>query len=116
MKQLLTFLFVSSLLACASPNKIPDDVLGINEMKPIVWDLMVAGSLSQMLHTKDTVALKKETFVQYANVFSVHHITKDQFYHSYTYYLQHPDKNKILMDSVTEYSNRKRELMFEKYK
>jgi hypothetical protein len=56
----------------------------------------------------DTNLVKKETFANYERVFKVHHVTKEEFFKSYNYYLQHPDKNKILMDTVVAYANRQR--------
>jgi Domain of unknown function (DUF4296) len=114
MKQLSFFLLLCCSIACSSPNKIPDDVIGINEMKPIVWDMMRAGALTQNLFRLDSVALKRETLVMYQQVFNIYGITKDEFYKSYHYYLDHPDKHKILMDSAIAYSNRKRMDLFNK--
>ena len=109
MKQLFSLLVVlSCTMGCSSPNKIPDDVMGINEMKPIVWDMMRAGVLTQNQFRLDTIKLKKETLFMYDQVFKTYGITKEKFYKSYRYYLDHPDKNKILMDSIITYSNKKR--------
>jgi Domain of unknown function (DUF4296) len=83
MKQLSFFLLLCCSIACSSPNKIPDDVIGINEMKPIVWDMMRAGALTQNLFRLDSVALKRETLVMYQQVFNIYGITKDEFYKSY---------------------------------
>jgi hypothetical protein len=44
----------------------------------------------------------------FQQVFAIHGITKDEFYKSYRYYEGHPDKNKILMDSVSAYATRQR--------
>ena len=113
MKQLfgiiLTCIFA---VACSSPNKIPDDILGIDKMKPIVWDMLRAGALSQNLHKIDSTLLKKERLENYEQVFKIYGITKDDFYKSYNYYLQHPDKNKILIDSVIAYSTKQRAELF----
>ncbi|MEP6846615.1 MAG: DUF4296 domain-containing protein [Panacibacter sp.] len=114
MKQFVFFIFFSCGISCTSPNKIPDDVMGINEMKPIVWDMMRAGVLAQNQFRLDTARLKKETMLNYEQALKIYGITKDEFYHSYNYYLENPDKNKILMDSIVAYSNRKRVDLFEK--
>jgi len=109
MKKLLTFLSLALVaLSCGSPNDIPEDIMGINEMKPVVWDMLRAGALAELQYPRDTAAQRKEKLKQYNNVFLVHHLTKDQFYHSYGYYMSHPDKNKILMDSVNNYAERTR--------
>ena len=113
MRNILTVITVLFAIACSSPNKIPDDVLSIDKMKPIVWDMMRAGVLAQNLSGIDTVKLRKQSESKYQEVFSVYGITKDEFYNSYQYYVEHPDKQKILLDSVVSYANRKRMVLFE---
>jgi hypothetical protein len=44
----------------------------------------------------------------YEHVFTIHHISKEDFYKSYRYYQQHPDKNKVLFDSLYAVVNRKK--------
>jgi hypothetical protein len=108
MKQFFAFILLACCFACSSPNKIPDDIMDVNKMKPIVWDMMRATSLSQNMRKTDTNLVKKETLSNYERVFKVHHVTKEEFFKSYNYYLQHPDKNKILMDTLAAYANRQR--------
>ncbi|MBG9374927.1 DUF4296 domain-containing protein [Panacibacter sp. DH6] len=99
--------------ACSSPNEIPDDVLGINEMKPIMWDMLRAGSLAQNLSGIDTVKIRDISTNSYQQIFQLYGISKEQFYDSYQYYIEHPDKQKILLDSVVGYANRKRMELFQ---
>lgn len=114
MRQLFIFILVCCSLACSSPGKIPDDIMGINEMKPIVWDMIRAGVLTQNQYRSDTLMLRKEMYTNYEQVFNIHHTTKDEFYKSYRYYLEHPDKHKVLMDTVIAYANRKRIDLFKR--
>ena len=114
MKQLFTVILLSGSLACSSPNKIPDKVIGINEMKPLLWDMMRAGVLTQNQYRLDTLRLKKESMATYEKVLAIYGTTKEEFYYSYQYYLDHPDKHKILLDSVVAYSGRKRIDLFKK--
>lgn len=92
--------------ACTSDSKIPNDVIGIDKMKLVMWDMIRAGELVHNNFWKDSVTIK--TTQSFQQVFSIHSISKDEFYKSYKYYEEHPDKNKILMDSITAYANRKR--------
>src|SRR3954470_14847672 len=93
---------------CKSPNKIPDDIIGIGKMKLIVWDMIQAGALSENEFGKYPDTLKIKTIQMFQQVFAIHGITKDEFYKSYRYYEGHPDKNKILIDSVSAYATRQR--------
>lgn len=89
-------------------------MISINQMKPIVWDMIRAGVLTQNQFKLDTVTRRKETKATYEQVFKIYGVTKDEFYASYQYYMEHPDKHKTLMDSVVAYANRKRIDLFNK--
>src|SRR3954467_4727623 len=51
-KALFFFLIVYFFVSCSSPNKIPDDIIGIDKMKLICWDLTRAGKLAQIENEK----------------------------------------------------------------
>ncbi len=103
------FLFIVVLNGCISKNKIPSTVLSPDRMKYIVWDLMKAGELAvqDTLYNK-AIDYKKLSMNLYQKVFAIYHIDKISFYKSYDYYLQHPDINKVLMDSITSLGSRER--------
>jgi hypothetical protein len=61
---------------------------------------------------KDTLNLKVLTTQAFQQVFDFYHITKEEFYKSYRYYEEHPDKNSILMDSLSAYAGRQREQLY----
>lgn len=107
MKRLFSVLCIFSF-ACKSPDKIPDNVIKIDTMKTIVWDMIEAGEVAQLQSGSDSSLYKKRLTEKYQQVFDLHAISKSVFYNSYAYYEKRPDKNKILMDSVTAYANRKR--------
>jgi hypothetical protein len=103
-------------ISCSSQNKLPDDVMGVNKMKLILWDMIKASELSQQQYPKDSAALRSKTLERYQTVFYINGITKDEFYKSYRYYQEHPDKNKTLMDSVSAYAERSRINLFKKFR
>ena len=122
MKWVSFVILICLLAACRSPNKIPNDIIGIDKMKFIVWDMIRAGALAENQYGKDTgkAKLKSSDMLKFKNVelfqqvFIVHKISKDQFYKSYRYYEEHADKNKILMDSVSAYANRQRQELYKR--
>jgi hypothetical protein len=114
MKWLFPIIIICLFAACKSPNKIPDDVIGINKMKLIVWDMMRAGALAENNYPKINDTLKLKTTKLFQQVFAIYGISKDEFYKSYRYYEEHPDKNKILMDSVSAYANRQRQELYKR--
>lgn len=103
------FLMLLIVAGCSNPDKIPDDILGYNKMKFIVWDLINAGEYAKMRIPLDSAAqVKDQTQLYFLEIFKRYDVTKDEFYKSYHYYEAHPDKNKVLMDSVSNLAQRKR--------
>ena len=101
-------LFLISILSCKGKNK-KMEVLPFDTVKVVMWELLSADQLNEMFVIKDSALKKtKNNLKLYQQVFFIHHITKEQFYFSYQYYEQHPDKFKILMDSVSAYGPRQR--------
>jgi hypothetical protein len=85
------------------------DVLPFDSLKVIVWDLLNAEEFNNVLITKDsTLRNSKNNLKLYQQVFYIHHISKEQFYNSYEFYQEHPDRFKLLMDSVATYAPRQR--------
>ena len=81
--------------------------IAVDKMKFIMWDLIKAGEWHSFIIAKDsTLKNKKEDIRLFEQVFTVHGITKDQFYNSYKYYEAHPVEFKILIDSVDAFSIR----------
>lgn len=108
--------FVMLALSCSSGDAIPKDIMDINQMKPIVWDLMRSGELVNLQYRADSALALQRNTALYSQVFSIYGVTKDQFYKSYTYYQEHPDKNKILIDSILQYASRERGKLYQKLK
>ena len=78
-------------------------------MKVVLWDMMKADEWYVQTTIIDTLHMRtKENIQLYEQVFAIHHTSKNQFYNSYKYYQTHPDKFKVLMDSITAYANREK--------
>ncbi len=101
------------LLSCGSSAK--KDILPVNSMKQVVWDMMKADEWFAKTNMKDTLAKKKREDIRlYEQVFTVHHITREQFYTSYRYYETHPESLKELLDSVEALSTREQQKLSQK--
>jgi hypothetical protein len=99
-------LLIISVLAC---KKKSDDakILAINDMKTIIWDMTLADEWFNQISNTDSLHKNRKMNIQlYEQVFTSHNITKKNFYTSYQYYQLHPDKMKILIDSVCAYGDR----------
>jgi hypothetical protein len=111
MKKCFLF-FIAFLLfaACTTKEKkIPKDILPINKMKLIVWQMTEAGAYAEYAKEKrrDT-SIKTLSTAGLAQVLKLHNITKEDFFKSFTYYQSHPILNKELFDSVNSYAQRQR--------
>ncbi len=110
----LCFILCVGILFCqCSSHKIPPDVLSINQMKTIIWDLLKAGEVGarDTIHNK-TVKFQDQETTLYQAVFQLHHTDKASFYKSYNFYLQNPKWNSILMDSLNALANRERNSIY----
>ena len=116
MKRLIVLIVLAGLGACASGDKIPEDVIQPEKMKVIVWDLLLAEQRALDDTTLNKLPVGKErakgltstSTSLFNEVFAIHKTDKNTFYKSYAYYEGHPDKLKLLMDSVSAYATRKR--------
>ncbi len=81
-------------------------------MKFIFYDLVRADEIVNSKASVDTSFKRdKELIKYYKQVFTIHKVTKDQFYKSYRYYQTHPDVNKVLFDSLASFAGSKRALV-----
>ncbi len=108
MKVASFFLTVYILVACSS-SSVPKGIIPPDQMQQMVFDLIKADEFINNFAVKDsTVNIKIRRISLYEQVFSIHHTSKDDFYKSYRYYQQYPDKNKTLFDSLYAVANRKK--------
>lgn len=74
-----------------------------------MWDMLKADEWYVRAAIKDsTLKKKKENIRLYEQVFSLHGITKEQFYNSFKYYEAHPVAFKVLIDSTDAFANREK--------
>jgi hypothetical protein len=94
------FLFFA---ACANNNKPPGNVIQLDSMRSVMWDMIQADQYARQYLVKDSakINVKAETIKLYEQVFLIHHITKEQFDKSYQYYIEHEDQNKLIFDSLS---------------
>ncbi len=106
MRGILMILIVVGLFACKS-KPINKNILPINTMKLVMWDILKADEWYTQTAIRDTLHKRlDENFQIYEQVYKIHHITKQQFYSSYKFYETHPDQFKTLIDSVIAVGDR----------
>lgn len=102
------FLLVFTVVLVACKHK--PQVLTIQQMKPIMWDMVVADEWYKVRYSKDSAMMKAKFNISlYNKVFALNNITKDEYYNSLKYYETHPEQLKTLLDSVTAYGIRTKE-------
>lgn len=105
---------ICSLMGCSDSST--KEILDVNEMKVIMWDMMKADELYTMQQVKDSsLRLQKKNLDYYQIVFSNHKISRETFYKAYAYYEAHPLKMKELIDTLDQYGVRERNRLFLKY-
>ncbi|HEY6502561.1 MAG TPA: DUF4296 domain-containing protein [Chitinophagaceae bacterium] len=104
MRKLFTVIFVFLLaIACSDRKKIPKGILPQPKMQEVLWDMISAGEfLNGYVLMKDSVDRLAESSKKYGQVLQFHHITKEEFEKSYSYYRQHPELMKVILDSLSK--------------
>ncbi len=70
-------------------------------MQAVLWDVIKADAFTTGFIKKDSAkdAVQENLKLQ-QKIFTIHHISKQDFYTSYDYYKLNPDLFKIMMDSM----------------
>jgi hypothetical protein len=114
--QFLLFLMAIGGLLAACRGNSNEQLLDINEMKVIVWDMLKADELYTVQQAKDsTLRIQKKNLVYYEKIFAYHKISRSSFYKSFEYYEAHPPQMKELLDSLDQYATRERNRSFMRY-
>lgn len=92
------------ITGCKNKNRIPDGIIPQKKMQAILWDMMRSDQfLSDFVLKKDSSLDKRfESIKLYGQVFDIHHISKEQFGKSFSFYKTHPDLFKVIMDSLSQ--------------
>jgi hypothetical protein len=100
----VSLLFV--LMACSS--SVPKDILPPDQMFPVMRDMVLVDELiNNQASTDTTVDPKVKRSKLYEQVFVLHNTDRQQFYKSFRYYQRHPDRQKLVFDSLSEGLKRK---------
>ncbi|MEJ7610271.1 MAG: DUF4296 domain-containing protein [Ferruginibacter sp.] len=104
--------FICVLLFSCSTKKMPADILPPEKMELLLWDQLKADAFTKDFLLKDSsVDAGKENRALQEKIFRKHKTDKNTFYKSYSYYLDHGDMLKNIMDSVIAKQGRVRERM-----
>ncbi len=98
----ILFVFVLLLLiSCGNKNEIPEGILKPEKMKLVLWDVIKAEAYTaEVIKTDTSKKATEENLKLQQQVFSIHKITRDEFYNSYDYYKNNTAAFKIMLDSM----------------
>ncbi len=104
------FCFVLCLLvSCGNDNEMPPGILKPEKMQGVLWDIITAEAYTaEMIKTDSTKKPAEENQKLQQQVFSIHKITKDEFYNSYDYYKNNSTVFKVMLDSMIVRGSRKK--------
>ena len=107
MRNIISIIIVS--LGLYSCETAPKNILELNKIKVIVWQLMkVDDFYSRQSVLDSTWKSKKKNVELYEQVFALNNVTAVDFYKSMDFYEKHPIAFKELMDSVAVLSKREK--------
>src|SRR5258705_12322204 len=91
------------ITGCKNKNRVPADIIPQKKMQAILWDMMRPDKfLSDFVLNKDPSLDKRtESIKLYSRVFAIHHISRDQYERSFSFYKTHPAIFKVLMYSLS---------------
>jgi hypothetical protein len=103
-------------IGCSDKNSVPRGILSRDKMEQVMWDMAQADQYAALYLAKDSPRIdrKAETLRLYAEVFRLHEVTPEEFRKSYHYYLDHPELNQLLFDSVIARGVRARSEMYDR--
>lgn len=105
----LSFLFI--MFSCGNREKEPADILKPAQMQAVLWDFIRADAFTTEFIARDSAknAVEENLKLQ-QEIFSIHHISREDFYRSYDYYKKNSRQMKTIMDSMINQAERDRSL------
>jgi hypothetical protein len=101
------FIFLILIFSCQPIAK--ENLVDINKMKIIVWQLMQVDEYYLRVSLLDsTWRMNKKNVQMYQQVFDLNKVDRTVFYKTIADLESHPDEFKKLMDSVNEVSKREK--------
>jgi ribosomal protein S8 len=99
--RLLLIFFLLFIISCGQKQDIPPGILPQSKMQAVLWDMLRADEFVLNFERNDSSrTVKDKSTLLYEKIFTIHQITKSQFEKSVTFYSQHPDLFKVVLDSM----------------
>jgi hypothetical protein len=104
MRRLFSIVTLSIVIySCRGKEAIPANVMPREKMQEVLWSMLNAGEfINGYVLTKDSVDKVLEGAKIYGQVFQVHKVTREEFERSFSWYKQHPELMKVILDSLSK--------------
>ena|SRR5665213_963691 len=110
MKYCFYLFILMALISCYSIDKRPSNIIKPKEMQSILWDVMRAQTLASEKALKDsTLNVAFETKMLSKKVFKIHKTDSANFTNSYNWYVKHPDRFKLIFDSLSSQKQKEKD-------
>lgn len=94
-------IIATSVLFYSCKETVPSGIIKQNKMQEVLWDMLRADALSHQIANSDSTKLPDDERAKLTRqVFIIHNITENQFDKSYSYYVQHPEIMRNMLDSL----------------
>jgi len=114
MKYLIFIIGFFFIVGCNDKTGTPSGVLGKEKMQSVMWDIIRAEVFTEQFMKKDSSKnIAIENLKLQNAIFSIHKVTRSQYFRSYDYYISHTDLIRLVLDSMSAKAERDR---FELYK
>jgi hypothetical protein len=117
MRLFLLIALIGFLISC-NKSRVPKGVLPPDKMEKVLWDMIQADRYAIQYLARDSakIDVKAETFKLYEEIFRIHNTNREEFRKSFNYYLERPQLNEAIYDSMGTKATRLREEMYKSMK
>jgi len=101
MRNLAAVCFFIAFISCKGKNDLPAGILPEKKMQEVFWDFVKADvyAFDHIRHDSTKNAAIENLKLQ-NSIFKLHHVTREEFYKSYTYYSNHKELMSTMIDSM----------------
>jgi hypothetical protein len=95
------------LFSCSQKTKVPDTILPPEKMEKLLMDMLRTEELLNKVQIDSTLKDSVTRFNLYQSVLAFHKTDKENFKKSFTYYENHPNLLKPILDSMYAQASKK---------
>ena len=115
MKGLVVTILFFCMTSCANKDTNLKGILSKEKMQAVMWDIIEADVFIEQFVKKDSSKNAAVENMQLQNkIFTLHKVSRSDFYMSYDYYVEHVNLMKEMLDSMTVIGERNRSKMMER--